>query len=63
MSKQPESVSDFKARIAQLMRERETGKQFSVIGAARSHECVVRGKGDAPTPSEVLRNKREAAQQ
>jgi hypothetical protein len=31
--KQPESVSDFKARIALLMRERLTGHKYSVIGA------------------------------
>jgi hypothetical protein len=37
---QPESVSDFKARLAQMMRERETGKNFSIIGASRAHECV-----------------------
>jgi hypothetical protein len=40
--KQPESVADFKARIALMMRERETGKRYSVIGAARSHPCVTR---------------------
>jgi hypothetical protein len=40
--KQPESVADFKARIALMMRERETGKRYSIIGAARSHPCVTR---------------------
>jgi hypothetical protein len=40
--KQPESVSDFKARLAQMMRERETGKKFAIVGASRAHECVVR---------------------
>jgi hypothetical protein len=39
---QPESVSDFKSRIARMMRERETGQRYSVIGAARAHPCVVR---------------------
>jgi hypothetical protein len=38
--KQPESVADFKARIALIMRERETGKRYSIIGAARNHSCV-----------------------
>jgi hypothetical protein len=42
MNKQLESVSDFKARLAQMMRERETGKKFAIVGASRAHECVVR---------------------
>ena len=37
-----ESVSDFKARIALLMRQRETGKKYSIMGASRAHECVVK---------------------
>jgi hypothetical protein len=37
---QPESVADFKQRIAKLMRERETGKKFSVIGGPRADDCV-----------------------
>jgi hypothetical protein len=49
---QPESVSDFKARIALMMRERETGKTYSMVGASRAHECVIRKPGDQPTPSE-----------
>jgi hypothetical protein len=49
---QPESVSDFKARIALLMRQQETGKTYSVPGASRAHPCVVRQPGDQPTPSE-----------
>jgi hypothetical protein len=32
-----ESVEDFKQRIARMMRERETGKKFSVIGASPAH--------------------------
>lgn len=36
-----ESVADFKARIAQIMRKKE-GKSYSVIGAAHAHPCVVR---------------------
>jgi hypothetical protein len=32
---QPESVADFKHRIAVIMRERETGKRYSIIGASR----------------------------
>jgi hypothetical protein len=42
MRQQTESVADFKARIAQMMRERETGKKFAIVGASRAHECVVR---------------------
>lgn len=43
--KQPyESVSDFKHRLAIIMRERETGKRYSIIGAARPHPCVIRNK-------------------
>ena len=37
-----ETTSDFKARIALLMRQRETGKTYSIIGAPRAHPCVVR---------------------
>lgn len=40
--KQPESVADFKHRLARMARERETGKRYSIIGAAPSHPCVVR---------------------
>jgi hypothetical protein len=36
------SVADFKSHIAMIMRERETGKRYSVIGGPRAHECVVR---------------------
>jgi hypothetical protein len=41
-NKPTETVADFKHRIAIIMRERETGKRYSIIGAARSHDCVVR---------------------
>jgi hypothetical protein len=34
-SKRQESVADFKQRLAIMMRERETGKKYSIIGAAR----------------------------
>src|SRR5262252_881124 len=40
--KPDETVADFKQRIAIMMRERETGKKYSVVGASRAHECVVR---------------------
>jgi hypothetical protein len=40
--KQPESVADFKQRIAIMMRERETGKKFSIVGGPRTDECLVR---------------------
>jgi hypothetical protein len=39
---QTESVADFKQRIAIIMRQRETGKKFSIVGASRADECVVR---------------------
>jgi hypothetical protein len=39
---QPESVADFKQRIAIIMRQRETGKKYSIVGGPRAHECVVR---------------------
>jgi hypothetical protein len=41
-----ESIGDFRERIARLMRNRETGKKYSVIGAARAHKSVVRSNGD-----------------
>jgi hypothetical protein len=37
-----ETVSDFRHRIAQIMREREQGKRFSLVGAAPANPCVVR---------------------
>jgi hypothetical protein len=37
-----ETVADFKQRIAIMMRERETGKKYSVVGGPRAHSCVVR---------------------
>jgi hypothetical protein len=37
-----ESVADFKHRIAQLRRELETGKKFSIVGGPRAHASVVR---------------------
>ncbi len=33
-----ETVADFKQRIAIIMRERETGKKYSVVGASRIPE-------------------------
>ena len=52
---QPESVADFKQRIALIMRNRDgSGKVYSMVGASRAPECCVRQPGSAPTPSEVL---------
>jgi hypothetical protein len=42
MRKQAESIADFRQRIAIIMRERETGKKYSIVGAAHAHPCVVR---------------------
>jgi hypothetical protein len=42
MTKNQETVADFKQRIAIMMRQRETGKRYSIVGASRAHECVVR---------------------
>lgn len=39
-----ESMADFKHRIALLMRNREGGKVYSIIGAARPDPCVIRPK-------------------
>jgi len=33
---------DFKQRIAIIMREKETGKKYSMVGASRPSECVLR---------------------
>jgi len=35
------TTADFKAKIARIMRERETGKRYSVIGASRADPSVV----------------------
>jgi hypothetical protein len=37
-----ETTADFKQRIAILMRFRETGKRYSLVGAARADQCVLR---------------------
>jgi hypothetical protein len=39
-----ESIADFKQRIALLMRNREGGKVYSMIGAAPPDPCVIRPK-------------------
>jgi hypothetical protein len=39
------SLADFKERIAIVMRKRETGKTYSVIGGPRADESVVRQQG------------------
>lgn len=54
---QPESVSDFKARIAIMMRERETGKKYSVMGGPRAHESVVRENGYDPNNEEAAKER------
>lgn len=41
-----ESIADFKQRIALMMRNREGGKVYSMIGAARPDPCVVRPKSE-----------------
>jgi hypothetical protein len=56
MVKPQESIADFKHRIALLMRNKEGGKQYSIIGAARPHPCVIRPKNvvDNPKPHGIL---------
>jgi len=49
-----ESVQDFKARLALLMRQRETGNTYSIIGASRTSECLRRPRNAQPTPSETM---------
>jgi hypothetical protein len=41
-----ETTPDFKARIALIMRQRETGKRYSVLGAPRTQGCVLRKATD-----------------
>lgn len=36
------SIEDFRQRIARIIREQETGKKFSIIGAAMPRKNVVR---------------------
>ena len=57
-----ESVADFKQRLAIMIRERETGKKYSIIGAAPTPACLLRPKDAAPTPSEVLGQRKEQNQ-
>lgn len=54
-----ESVSDFKARIALQMRQRETGNTYSIIGAPRASECLRRPRDAQPTPSEVMMQQKQ----
>ena len=58
MNKPQESIADFKHRIALLMRNREGGKVYSIIGAAPAHPCVVRQNlSNADKPKESIRQK------
>ena len=54
MTTKHESTSDFKARIAALMRGDEREDAFLYVARNRAHSCVVRKASDAPTPSEVM---------
>lgn len=42
--KPQETVADFRERITRMVRERETGKKYSIIGAARPSPCLLRPK-------------------
>jgi hypothetical protein len=57
MNKPQESIADFKHRIALLMRNREGGKAYSIIGAARPDPCVIRPKKaiDNAKPDGILK--------
>jgi hypothetical protein len=48
--KKQETMAEFKHRIALLMRNREGGKVYSIIGAARPHPCVIRPKKELANP-------------
>jgi hypothetical protein len=37
-----ETVADFKQRLAALIRSRETGKRYSLVGASRAPEALLR---------------------
>jgi hypothetical protein len=54
MNKPQETIAEFKHRIALLMRNREGGKQYSIIGAARPDPCVVRPKKPAKESESIL---------
>jgi hypothetical protein len=49
-----ESVADFKARLALLVRQRDTGNNYSIIGAPRAPACLRRPRNAQPTPSETM---------
>ena len=44
-----ESLADFKHRIALIMRNREGGAVYSIIGAAKAHPSLVRPKEEVTT--------------
>jgi hypothetical protein len=47
MTNQMETVSDFKARIALIMRNaKQTGKKWSLVGAPLTHESLLRKPTD-----------------
>jgi hypothetical protein len=56
MNKPQETVADFKQRIAIIMRERETGKKYSIIGAARRPEWCQRKTVDTPNPHGIMKH-------
>jgi hypothetical protein len=53
--KPQETIADFKQRIAVLMRNREGGKQYSIIGAARPPEWCRKPVVDNPKPDGILK--------
>ena len=54
--KAQESVADFKQRIAIIMRERETGKKYSIIGAARPPEWCRKKDLTTPKPDGIIQH-------
>ena len=56
MNKPQETVADFKQRIAIIMRERETGKKYSIIGAARRPEWCTNKPIDMPSSLDIVKH-------
>lgn len=56
MNKAQESVADFKQRIAIMMRERETGKKYSIIGASRPPEWCRKKDLTSPKPDGIIQH-------
>lgn len=54
--KPQETIADFKQRIAVIMRSRETGKNYSMVGASRIPEWCEKKPIDSPKQHGIMQH-------